>query len=260
MMMLHSTSPKGPTMAAEVAVLAQRSGFKMGSDLSEQDKAQMRHLRLHERIEVPVIARRFNVSRQTAYWITTGFAPDKQKIKPASPAWAARVIACLPELRKQAKLLARTPDRTDDLVQDTLVRALEKEALFQPQDGKPLIAWLSVIMRNLHLTGFRRWREIEDIDGSFAAKYGERPAQGDAFDLQRLHEAIGRLPSIQAEAVRLIALQGLSYEDAARVAGANLGTMKSRLHRARASLALETGLDPGDFCTDGLLASAMVEI
>lgn len=259
-MTLHFMSPKGPIMAADVLLLAERSGFKTGQHLTEDERARMRHMRLHERIEVPDIAVKFGVSTTTVYLTTQGFAPAKQKARPPSDAWAQQVLTALPELRKVARNLARLPDRVDDLVQETVLKALEKEAFFEARDGKPLMAWLATLMRNLHLTGFRRWREVEDVEGVFSAKFGTKPEQGHAFDLSCFWQAFDRLPAPQADALRLVVLQGLPYDEAAAQLGVKIGTIKSRVHRAREILARDLGLDDTAFSTDGLLAAAVMEL
>lgn len=151
------------------------------------------------------------------------------------------LVAALPRLRRYARVLTRDVERADDLVQDTLVRAWEKRRLWKL--GSDLRAWLFTIMHNVHVNQFsqRRRRRLEvpldDDEGTSGA--WETPVPANQFDRVELNEVlaqIGTLPNEQREALILTAVEGLSYEDIARVQGVPIGTVMSRLNRARQKL------------------------
>lgn len=141
----------------------------------------------------------------------------------------------LPDLRAFARFLARDRVQADDLVQDTVVRALAAADQFQP--GTNLKAWLFTILRNAFFEqARRRRRESQALRAHLEAGEAAEPpvSRADISDLQR---AIWNLPPLLREALVLVGAQGLSYEEAADVAGAPVGTMKARVSRARARLA-----------------------
>jgi RNA polymerase sigma-70 factor (ECF subfamily) len=152
------------------------------------------------------------------------------------PLSAADVEAQIPQLRRYARALTGDAWAADDLVQDTLERACDRWQLWRA--GSDLRAWLFTLMHNLFIDGARRAvREhaahrvnIDDVAGELAAPAG---ATDDALDLQR---CLLRLPDEQREVLLLVALQDLSYQDVARITGTPLGTVMSRLSRARARL------------------------
>jgi len=146
------------------------------------------------------------------------------------------LIAAVPHLRRYALSLTRDTVESDDLVQFTLLKAWEHRGRFEP--GTRLKAWLFTILRNGYLNGRmkRRW-EVPDPDGAHASRLS-RPAEQDGkLDVRDLQVALGRLDAAQREALLLIAVDDLSYEEAAAVIGCPPGTVKSRVCRARDRLA-----------------------
>lgn len=136
--------------------------------------------------------------------------------------------------------------QADDLVQETLVKAWDKFSSFQ--EGTNLRAWLFTILRNTFLSEKRkRRREVEDSDGKFAETMITRPEQPGHMDLADLRAALAELPEAQRTALMLVVASGLSYEEAAEVCGCAIGTIKSRVNRARARLAelLQVGEEDG---------------
>jgi RNA polymerase sigma-70 factor (ECF subfamily) len=130
-------------------------------------------------------------------------------------------------------------------VQEALVRGLGNLDKFQP--GTSIQAWLFTILRNQFHTAYRkRRREVEDPDGALASGLSIPPEQHGHLDLQDLRAALMRLPFEQREALLLVGAQGLSYEDAARICGTRIGTIKSRINRARTALAERLGVDDAD--------------
>jgi RNA polymerase sigma-70 factor, ECF subfamily len=127
-------------------------------------------------------------------------------------------------------------ERADDLVQETLLRALEKWDRFEP--GTNLQAWAFTLMRNLFYSEYRqRRREVEDVDGLLAAEVSIPPDQPWRIEFAELRSALMRLPDEQREAVLLVGAEGYGYEEAAVICGTKVGTIKSRVNRARRRLA-----------------------
>ncbi len=154
----------------------------------------------------------------------------------AEPEIRDALLAAVPSLRAFAISLSGNVDRADDLVQDTLMRALANIHRFEP--GTNLNAWLFTILRNLFHSEYRkRRREVEDADGKYAATLTVQPQQGAHLDFDDLRKALARLPHDQREALLLVGASGFSYEQAAEICGVAVGTIKSRVNRARNRLA-----------------------
>jgi RNA polymerase sigma-70 factor (ECF subfamily) len=142
----------------------------------------------------------------------------------------------LPALRGFAISLTTNPTQADDLVQETLLKAWANQHRFMP--GTNLTAWLMTIARNAFYTERRRRkREVEDADGAAAGQLIELPAQEHGMELKKVWQAMTELPVVQREALMLVGAQGMTYEAAAELIGCQVGTVKSRVSRARSSLA-----------------------
>ena len=153
----------------------------------------------------------------------------------AAGALKSDMLAALPALRAYALSLSGRPDRADDLVQDTIMRAWENSASFA--EGTNLRAWLFTILRNQFYSDCRkRRREVEDADGAYADGLRSLPEQDGHLDFKDFRKALTRLPPDQREALILIGGSGMSYEEAAGLCGCAIGTMKSRVNRARRRL------------------------
>ena len=174
------------------------------------------------------------------------------------PTLRDQLLAAVPSLRAFAISLCGRIDRAYDLVQDTLVRALTHIDRFEK--GTNLNAWLFTILRNLFLSEYRkRRREVEDVDGIYAAGLTSIPEQGAHLDFEDMRKALGKLPLDQREALLLVGAEGLSYEDAAEICGVAVGTIKSRVNRARTRLAQLLGLkDVEDFGPDRVTKAALL--
>ena len=150
-------------------------------------------------------------------------------------AFTRNMLAEGPHLRAFAISLAGNGDRADDLVQETFLRAIANKDSFQ--DGTNLPAWLFTILRNLFRSEYRkRRREVEDADGSYAKTLKTQPQQSPYMDFQDLKVALTKLPPEQYEAILLVGASGFSYEDAAHICECAIGTIKSRVNRAREKL------------------------
>jgi RNA polymerase sigma-70 factor (ECF subfamily) len=146
------------------------------------------------------------------------------------------IVLAIPSLRAFAISLCGNAERADDLVQETLMKAWAKLASFT--EGTNLSAWLFTILRNAFYSEFRkRRREVEDADGQMAERLASMPAQNGHMDLQDFLEALMSLPANQREVLVLIGGSGLSYEEVARICDCAVGTVKSRVNRARTRLA-----------------------
>jgi len=158
----------------------------------------------------------------------------------------------IPNLRAFAMSLCGNATRADDLAQETLVKAWDKLALFE--EGTNLKAWLFTILRNVFYSEQRkRKREVEDADGSLSANLAVHPEQLGHMDVSDFLIALQQLPSAQREALILVGAEGLSYEEVAEISGCAVGTIKSRVNRARRRLSEILGLDnANDFGPDHL--------
>jgi len=145
------------------------------------------------------------------------------------------ILAAVPSLRAFAISLSGKSDRADDLVQETLLRALANIDSFQP--GSNLSAWLFTILRNLFRSDYRkRRREVEDAEGSYSKTLKSQPAQSSHLEFEEFRTALEKLPQDQREALILVGASGFSYEDAAAICGCAVGTIKSRVNRAPSKL------------------------
>jgi RNA polymerase sigma-70 factor, ECF subfamily len=151
------------------------------------------------------------------------------------------LAAAIPRLRRYARVLTRNPTRADDLVQDTLLRAWDKRRLWQV--GTDLRAWLFTIMHNVHQNQralARREAETVSLDAEgdrgAAWQVAQNGNQLERVELRELMAMIGRLPVEQREALLLAAVEELRYEEIAEVLAIPVGTVMSRISRAREKL------------------------
>lgn len=160
----------------------------------------------------------------------------------AAAAFSQDLLAALPSLRAFALSLVTNAVRADDLVQETVLKAWANQHRFEP--GSNLTAWLFTILRNHFYTEIRkRKREVEDADGKMAAEMIAPAGQEHAADLHVIQRQMAKLPAAQREALLLVGAQGLTYEAAAEVMGCQVGTVKSRVSRARSVLVGSLGSD-----------------
>jgi RNA polymerase sigma-70 factor (ECF subfamily) len=161
------------------------------------------------------------------------------------PALRDQLLGTIPSLRAFAISLSGSVDRAEDLVQETVLRALTHIDSFQPGTSMP--AWLFTILRNLFRSEYRkRRREVEDADGHYADTLKSHPEQIGRVEFEEFRKALGNLPSDQREALILVGASGFSYEEAASICGCAVGTIKSRVNRARTRLADLLALNSAD--------------
>ena len=174
-----------------------------------------------------------------------------------SPEFKSDLLGTIPSLRAFAVSLTQNADKADDLVQETLVKAWDKHASFQP--GTNIKAWLFTILRNEFYSQMRkRGREVQDSDGIMTARLAVHPSQHGMLDLKDFRAALEQLPEDQREAVILIGASGFSYEEAAEICGCAVGTIKSRVSRARNRLQEILGISgEADFGPDAIASQVM---
>jgi RNA polymerase sigma factor (sigma-70 family) len=146
---------------------------------------------------------------------------------------AQRLVDLIPRLRRYARALVGDRATADDLVQDTLERAWAKLHLYRR--GTDLRAWLFTVMHNVHVNRVRATRLTDALDDEMP-ELAQRAPQGDALLVRDLDRAIARLPAEQRAVLLLVTLEEMSYEEVARTLGIPIGTVMSRLSRARDKL------------------------
>jgi RNA polymerase sigma-70 factor (ECF subfamily) len=185
---------------------------------------------------------------------------ERQPLDPdADQAFKKELTALIPYLRAFARSLANDPAAADDLAQEALLKAWDARASFEP--GTNLKAWAFMILRNCFYSEKRRsWRQAawdqEKAERTLTA--ASDPAA--AIELDELRRALAELPTEQRDALVLIGAGGFSYEEAAQICGCAVGTIKSRVNRARK--ALEAIIESGSFAAagaDGVGASDAME-
>jgi RNA polymerase sigma-70 factor (ECF subfamily) len=146
----------------------------------------------------------------------------------------SQLITLLPRLRVQALALTRNRAAAEDLVQDAVANALAAQDSFTP--GTNFAAWMHRILRNRFISTLRKQRDTTDIEDLPASAFAVSANHEDRLVLKELGRAVNRLPVDQREALFMVVLQGLSYEEVASATGCAVGTAKSRVFRARRQL------------------------
>jgi RNA polymerase sigma-70 factor, ECF subfamily len=199
-----------------------------------------------------------SLSRPAAATKPSTIRTTSDRAIPLQPSVRDAMLAAVPRLRAFAISLSGKVDRADDLVQETLLLAMANIHSFQPGSNMP--AWLLTILRNRYRTEYRKYRrEIEDVDGRYAESLISPPEQHSRVEFEEFRVALAKLPPDQREALLLVGASGFSYEEAADICGCAVGTIKSRVNRARARLAdmlsIESMEDFGpDIATRAILA------
>jgi RNA polymerase sigma-70 factor, ECF subfamily len=145
------------------------------------------------------------------------------------------MVALVPQMHTFARSLCRDGVKADDLVQEALARALANIERFRP--GTNLKAWLFTIVRNEHYSQLRRRKfEAQGVDTDLLPEPSVPPNHDGDLELRDLNRALGRLSAGQRTALILVSASGFSYEEAAKICGCAVGTIKSRVARARDTL------------------------
>ncbi|MFN3312379.1 MAG: sigma-70 family RNA polymerase sigma factor [Hyphomonas sp.] len=171
---------------------------------------------------------------------------------PATERFAADLIVAMKTLRRYALWLSGSVSQADDLMQDAMLNAWQARDRFE--HGTNLNAWCRTILRNVHLSHLRRsWRILPLADETMATLPAIDGDFTSALDLLSVRNSIALLPIEQREALLLVGAGGMSYIEAARIAGCAVGTMKSRVSRARAQLSVLMSENRTGFSTDAVL-------
>jgi RNA polymerase sigma-70 factor, ECF subfamily len=152
------------------------------------------------------------------------------------PSFRDAMLAAMPNLRAFAISLCGDSHTANDLVQETLLKAWVNQTKFE--SGTNMKAWLFTILRNTYFSEFRKTRrEVQDTDDLHAAKLWTPANQISYLEVADMQRALMQLTADQREALLLVGAEGLSYDEAATIAGCAVGTIKSRVNRARTRLA-----------------------
>jgi RNA polymerase sigma-70 factor (ECF subfamily) len=152
-----------------------------------------------------------------------------------------QLLRVIPDLRAFARFLTGNPIEADDLVQDTIVRALRSYKQFDLSTN--IKSWTFTILRNLRINSFRTSRSMEEFDDEAAFTVPVSGGQEDSLGLKQVLAAMQKLPAAQRAVIALVRAQGMTYEETAAILGCKLGTIKSRLNRADAALRALLGAD-----------------
>jgi RNA polymerase sigma-70 factor (ECF subfamily) len=170
---------------------------------------------------------------------------DADDAQARDTAFKSELTTLLPQVRAFAHFLCRDRAAADDLAQESLMRAWAARASFQP--GSHMRAWLFVIVRNAFYSGQRKaWRAVALDTETAERTLRQESVQSEALDLDDARRALQRLPQDQREAIILVTAGGLSYEETAQICQCAVGTIKSRVNRARKALMeiIESGQIP----------------
>lgn len=167
-------------------------------------------------------------------------SPASEEIQPRAD--RENIAALIPAMRAFARTFYPDPTDADDLVQDTLLKGLAHLDKFEP--GTRMKSWLFTIMRNTFYNRIRKEkRERPGVADCVSVKPKVSATQEWSARGRELAEALNRLPPTHREIIMLICVLGTPYDAAAEICGCEIGTIKSRLHRARSSLLTELGED-----------------
>jgi RNA polymerase sigma-70 factor, ECF subfamily len=234
---------KSKAFQAESAVnaaLAQKSTVSLESDIKARIGQQLRAM-YNDVVNQGVPDRFSEILRRLDQADDAGTDRKNPANKPVRDV----MLAAVPSLRAFAISLCGNVDRADDLVQEALLRALANLDSFEP--GTNMSAWLFTILRNLFRSEYRkRRREVEDADGSYAESLTSLPDQNSHLEMDEFRRALELLPTDQRESLILVGASGFSYEEAAQICGCAVGTIKSRVNRARSRLAAILSIESAD--------------
>lgn len=180
-------------------------------------------------------------------------APPEQRTKE----FRDGLIREMKDLRAFAVSLSGSFHQADDLLQETLMKAWQNSASFIP--GTNMRAWLVTILRNTYYSQYRkRGREVADTDGVYSSRLATPPSQESAVDMTDFLTALSKLAPEHRDVLLMVGASGLSYEETAEICGVAVGTIKSRLNRARARLADLLGIKDASDLGMGSVSEAVV--
>jgi RNA polymerase sigma-70 factor, ECF subfamily len=187
-------------------------------------------------------------------------SPFEANTMKVDPAICDQILATVPHLRAFAMSLSSNIDYADDLVQETLLRALAHIDSFEP--GTNIEAWLFTILRNQFYSEWRKGlREVADTEGRYAERLKSPPEQNSRVEFEEFRAVLAQLPDDQREALILVGASGFSYDEAAAICGCPVGTLKSRVSRARTRLADLLSIESvADWGPDGTTRAVLVGV
>jgi len=169
------------------------------------------------------------------------------------------LIREMKDLRAFAVSLSGSFHQADDLLQETMLKAWSNAASFIP--GTNMRAWLVTILRNTYYSQYRkRGREVPDTDGVYAARLATPPNQESSLDMSDFQIALSKLAPEHRDVLLMVGASGLSYEETAQICGVAVGTIKSRLNRARGRLADLLGIKEASDLGTGSVSEAVVRV
>ncbi len=167
------------------------------------------------------------------------------------------LIREMKDLRAFAVSLSGSFHQADDLLQETLLKAWSNSGSFIP--GTNMRAWLVTILRNTYYSQYRkRGREVPDTDGVYSSRLATPPNQEASVDMSDFQNALLKLAPEHRDVLLMVGASGLSYEEAAEICGVAVGTIKSRLNRARGRLADLLGIKDASDLGIGSVSEAVV--
>ena len=167
------------------------------------------------------------------------------------------LIREMKDLRAFAVSLSGSFHQADDLLQETLLKAWSNSGSFIP--GTNMRAWLVTILRNTYYSQYRkRGREVPDTDGIYSSRLATPPNQEASVDMSDFQNALLKLAPEHRDVLLMVGASGLSYEEAAEICGVAVGTIKSRLNRARGRLADLLGIKDASDLGIGSVSEAVV--
>jgi RNA polymerase sigma-70 factor, ECF subfamily len=182
---------------------------------------------------------------------------EKVAIEHRTKEFREGLIREMKDLRAFAVSLSGSFHQADDLLQETLLKAWSNSASFIP--GTNMRAWLVTILRNTYYSQYRkRGREVSDPDGVYSANLATPPNQESAVDMSDFLVALAKLAPEHRDVLLMVGASGLSYEETAEICGVAVGTIKSRLNRARARLADLLGIRDASELGMGSVSEAVV--
>ena len=187
--------------------------------------------------------------------MTTADGPPNRHVQ--TKEFREGLIREMKDLRAFAVSLSGSFHQADDLLQETLLKAWSNAGSFIP--GTNMRAWLVTILRNTYYSQYRkRGREVPDTDGVYSSRLAAPPNQESSVDMSDFLNALSKLAPEHRDVLLMVGASGLSYEEAAEICGVAVGTIKSRLNRARGRLADLLGIKDASDLGIGSVSEAVV--
>jgi RNA polymerase sigma-70 factor (ECF subfamily) len=236
---------RGHSEGIDVAIQCREDAAAVAPQISSNDFGSLPNATGQQVQGTPMKMVTASMLRPRATTTLSAIRTTKDPAHPPQPSACEAMLAAVPRLRAFAMSLSGKVDIADDLVQETLLRAIANINSFRP--GTNMSAWLFTILRNHFRSEYRkRRREIADTDGTYIHSLKSSPEQHSRVEFEEFRMALAKLPSDQREALLLIGASGFSYGEAAAICEIPVGTIKSRVNRARTRLSELLVIDSAD--------------